>query len=114
MAYAADAQPRTITDGPLTIEVGPRLEMCLVRVVGELDAGNVAALTAELYRLFAGDLQSVVLDLEALEFIDSAGLKCLLVHAQANPGRLRIISVNDHVDRMLRLTGIRETLPFIG
>ena len=84
-----------------------------MRVVGELDGGNVATLTTELYRLFSSELQSVILDLEDLEFIDSAGIKCLFVHARANPGRLRIISVNADVDHVLRHTGIRKALPFI-
>ncbi len=114
MASGGDAEQRTIADGPLTVQVGPRGEFCVVRVIGELDSQNAGTLTTELYRLFASELDTVVLDLEGLEFIDSAGLRCLLVHARANPGRLRIVSVNGQVDRVLRLTGIREALPFIG
>lgn len=52
-------------------------------MIGELDSQNAGTLTTELYRLFASELDTVVLDLEGLGFIDSAGLRCLLVHARA-------------------------------
>ena len=58
----------------------------------------------------------MVLDLEELVFIDSIGLGCLLQaarHSETDGDRLRIIGTNGEVDRMLRLTGIRDLLPLI-
>jgi anti-sigma B factor antagonist len=111
-----NAGPRSIVEGELEIEIGPELETCLIRVAGQLDLGTVPVLERELHRLVSRDLQRVVLDLEDLEFIDSTGLGCLLQaarHSQSDGDRLRIIGTNGEVDRMLRLTGIRDLLPLI-
>jgi anti-sigma B factor antagonist len=108
--------PRSIVERELRIEIGHELETCLVRVAGELDLGAVPVLERELHRLLSHDLVRVILDLEELEFIDSTGLACLLAaanHSRADGDRLRIIGANGEVDRMLRLTGIRDVLPLI-
>jgi anti-sigma B factor antagonist len=108
---------RVIAAGPLTIEVGPQLETCLVRVEGELDLAGVPMLERELEELLSSDLQSVILDLEELEFIDSLGLRCLLEAARgsrANGDRLRMLRPTGQVARILKLTGVGEVLPLIA
>jgi anti-sigma B factor antagonist len=108
--------PRSIVERELRIEIGPEAETCLIRVAGELDLGTVPVLERELHRLLSHDLRRVILDLEDLEFIDSTGLGCLLAaanHSRVNGDRLRIIGASGYVDRILRLTGIREVLPLI-
>ena len=103
---------RTITEGPLKIELGPEFEICLVCVSGELDATNAPVLDAQLHRLLAStELRGVILDLSELEFIDSIGVECLLEatrRSRENDDRLRIIAVHPHVDRVLDITGARE------
>ena len=113
---AARTAPRSIVEGALRIEIGPEAETCLVRVAGELDLANVPALERELHRILTHDLQRVILDLEDLEFIDSTGLACLVKatrHSRADGDRLRIIGATGQVDRVLRLTGVRDVLPVI-
>jgi anti-anti-sigma factor len=107
---------RRVVEGALTIEVGPEVETCLVHVSGELDIATAPALENELGRLLSSDLQSVILDLDELLFIDSTGLRCLLQvtrRSRADGDRLRMRGANPDVDRILRFTGIREVLPFI-
>jgi anti-anti-sigma factor len=118
LALAEREIERRIVDGTLTIEVGSELERCDVRVSGELDAGNVAALERELDRLLflSGDLRTVVLDLEDLEFIDAAGLNCLLKASKRSRGfrdRLELLRPSPQVERILALTGIRKALSII-
>ena len=74
---------RTITEGPLKVELSPELEICLVRASGELDCINAPVLDAQLHRLLTStELRSVILDLSELEFIDSIGVECLLKATQ--------------------------------
>ena len=107
-----------IAEGSLTIEVGPELETCLVCLAGELDLAGAPALERELERLLSGELQTVILDLEALEFIDSLGLQCLLRAARssrANGDRLRVLRpTTGQVARVLELTGVGDVLPVIA
>jgi anti-sigma B factor antagonist len=108
---------RRINQGLLTIEVGPEIETCLVRAVGELDLATVAALENELSRLLSSDLQRVVLDLGELTFVDSVGLVCLVNAARRSSrdgDRLRMLPAADEtVNRTLRLTGLDQVLPLI-
>jgi anti-anti-sigma factor len=67
-----------------------------------------------LRRAIDGEAQ-VVLDLSALQFIDSEGLRCLVKAAQelAETRRLGVIRPSSEVARLLSLTGIDEVLPFL-
>lgn len=112
-----DLGPREFVRARSRIEVGPEGETCLLRVGGELDLDAVAMLERELHRLLSADIQSVILDLSELQFIDSTGLHCLLRAAERSRrdgDRLRIITPESpDVDRLLRLIGIRDVLPII-
>jgi anti-sigma B factor antagonist len=113
-SHGREAGPRSIVERDLRIEIGPELETCLIRIAGELDLATAPVLERELHRLLSGGLVRVILDLEELEFIDSTGLSVLVGaanHSRADGDRLRIIGATGEVDRMLRLTGIRDVLP---
>jgi anti-sigma B factor antagonist len=110
--------PRTeVLDGRLRVSLGPELDPCVVAVVGELDCVNVPTLEHELDRLLI-DGRHVILDLEGVEFIDSCGIRCLFETAResrANGDRLRILGVlHPHVERVLRMVGAHERLPFVA
>ena len=108
--------PRSIAERELRIEIAPEGETCLIRVAGELDLGTVPALERELHRILSHDLSRVILDLEGLEFIDSIGIVCLVKAARrssADGDRLRVIGGKGQVERVLRLTGVRDLLPVI-
>ena len=101
-------------DGQLTIRVEQDGEELLVRAFGELDLSNAKTLEAELGRAIDGDAPGVVLDLSAVTFIDSAGLRALLLmakHSLRNGGRLCLLRGSDPVDRAVEVGGVASSLP---
>lgn len=95
----------------LDVDVEQREGGCRVRVAGELDAATANDLESALAEAAAtGDLIEV--DLGGVTFIDSSGLRALLVSQQSAAdagGALVIGAMTPAVDRLLDLTGLRET-----
>jgi anti-anti-sigma factor len=88
-----------------------------VAVSGELDLSSALTFEEELRRIEDRCTPSLlVLDLRALKFMDSTGLRLILsAHARAvNRGRkLAIVEGGDAVRRIFRLTGVLERLNFV-
>lgn len=88
----------------------------VVRVAGELDLLTAPRLEALLARL-AGETTAVVLDFQALEFIDSSGVHLVLQSVQAlrQEGReVGIVGASPQVVRAFELVGLVGHLPFRG
>ena len=64
---------------PFSCEVDPHRESVFVRPVGELDLATAPIVDAQLCELVEAGFTSVVLDLRKLRFLDSTGLRLLLV-----------------------------------
>ncbi len=99
------------------LAIGVVLEdgLCLISVRGELDASNAETLDAELIRAEKSSAERIVLDLDELTFIDSAGLRLLVVakrRSDEDSDRLRIREGRDQVKRVMALTGIDRYLHF--
>jgi anti-sigma B factor antagonist len=113
---AYHSPPRSVIEGLLSIDIGPHYETCLIRLVGELDASSADALSTELNRLLATATQTILLDLEGLDFIDSVGLQCFVQAARRSRDRgdhLRIVGARGQVRELLTLTGLNTALPLI-
>jgi len=70
----------------------------------------------QLIKLVADSADTVVVDLSALEFVDSTGLQALMratVHARENGDKLRFRRGTGQVEGVMRLTRVAETLPFV-
>ena len=109
---------RETFDGTLIISVdGDAESPCRIAIAGELDLANAKTLSAELERVCADGGVDVIFDLSGLEFIDSTGLALLVeAHHRFNDGseRLRFVpSDAAGVKRVLEVTGLDATLPFI-
>jgi anti-sigma B factor antagonist len=101
-------------DGRLAVRVEQDGEELLVRAFGELDVSNAKTLEGELRRAIGGDDPGVVLDLSAVTFIDSTGLRALLLmakHSLRNGGRLCLLRGSDPVDRAIEVGGVERLLP---
>ena len=88
-----------------------------VRPVGELDLSGAAVLEAELDRL-AGEpeLGAVVLDMRGLEFMDSSGLRLVVVadmRAREAGRRFAIVRGDETVHRVFEITRMSERLDFV-
>jgi len=81
--------------------------------VGDLDIAGAAELKETLHLALASDAPAIVVDLRGLELLDSTGLRTLL-EAQASEGgeRIAFVAGNEHVQGVLRLSGVIESLPF--
>ena len=88
----------------------------IVRARGELDLAVSETFEAELETALQSDASAVLLDLRELTFIDSAGIRALLIavgRSEANGRRLRVTRETSRaVQRSFDLTGIGERLPF--
>jgi anti-sigma B factor antagonist len=88
----------------------------VIRLVGEMDLGNVDEARAALMPAIGGDDVDVIVDMSELEFIDSMGISMLL-EAQAasrrDSNRLRFRGSGDEVAKILQLTGVDEQLRFV-
>ncbi len=89
-----------------------------VRIVaeGELDLSTAPQLAQALLAAEATDAPRIVVDIQAVSFIDSSGLRMLFeAHARSrrNGNRLRLTRGTDHVGRLFALVDAGNRLPFI-
>jgi anti-sigma B factor antagonist len=87
----------------------------VVGVTGELDLSTHEQLRDPLVAA-AEDENSVVVDLSACEFIDSSGIRALLVGHEAlagngSGGRMVVAGPQPQVMRVLEMTGLGEAIP---
>lgn len=89
----------------------------IVRVSGELDLSHEEELRAELSRGVAENNGGIVVDLTDCEFIDSSGVRALLLGRQAQreddggEGTLVIASGSAQIVRILSVMGVDEAIP---
>ena len=84
-----------------------------VSVTGELDLLTAPKLVAHVDRLLRVEPGDVVLDLEATQFIDSAGLAILLNlqrRLERRDHRLRVVCDDGPVRRVIEMARLEETL----
>jgi anti-anti-sigma factor len=101
--------------GQLSIRSQRDGETHTIGVRGEIDIAGVGHVEQELLRAEATDAQAIVLDLSALSFIDSTGVRMLVMaeaRSRADSNRLQLRRPPESVLRVLRITGIEERMPF--
>jgi anti-sigma B factor antagonist len=108
--------------GSRTVQSHFRLEVrnqgpaTVIAVSGELDLASSPALQEELDRVAASDSQMLIIDLRALDFMDSTGLSVLVRAHQRieEQGRqLAMVKGPQQVQRLLSLTGVAERLTLV-
>jgi len=103
---------REISDGMLAVQVAQDDARCVVSIRGELDLANAGTAEAELESALAGGAP-VVVDMRALEFIDSTGIALLVrwIQADGSAHRLSFVpSQFEAVSKVLELTGVHERM----
>jgi anti-anti-sigma factor len=102
-----------VSDGTLTVRVARNGNAQVVALRGELDLANAGTAEGELETALA-DGSRVVVDMRALEFIDSTGIALLVasLNRAGADGKLTFVpSATPAVNRVLDLTGVAERLP---
>ncbi len=101
------------TDDLLTVETRAVDGAARLVLSGEVDCSTAPLLRRALDEAFADGSRSVTVDLEAVTFLDSAGLSTLAIaHRTAigNGVRLRVLVGTRAVARALQVTGLWELL----
>jgi anti-sigma B factor antagonist len=107
---SADIPQFEISSGP-----GPD-DVYVVRVAGEVDMSHEDELRDELHAAVAADARGVVVDLTECEFIDSSGVRALLLSREEQggdrgPERLAVAAASDQILRILSVMGIDQVIP---
>jgi anti-sigma B factor antagonist len=101
---------RDASAGTLHISVDRHDRAIVIRAEGEVDLGNADKLSAALRMAAAEEgADAVVLDLLGVPFMDSSGLKALLLALADLDGRLNLVlSPGAPVGRLLDLAEVRD------
>ena len=97
----------------LTVGVRREQGYAIVTAVGEIDIATVTWLRPRLFDL-ADTGRPLVVDLDQVSFIDSAGLGALVgtaKHAAASDGGLSVVCAQPQIRRLFRLVGLDRTIP---
>jgi len=104
----AELDFETTTDGTVAV----------IAPTGELDLSGAAVLETELDRLAGdSDVAAVVLDLRGLEFMDSSGLRLVVVadrRAREAGRRFALVRGGETVHRVFELTRMSDRLEFVA
>jgi anti-anti-sigma factor len=99
-----------------SMRVEQQLNTVLIRLHGEFDLSCEEPFREELARALDEDTTSLVLDLCALTFMDSVGLRTLVTinRATSDDGLdFTVLCGEGHVRRVLRETGLDGVLPVV-
>lgn len=97
------------------IYINKKNEINIVAVKGRLDAVAVPDFEIKMADLLNQGEKKFILDLSELEFISSAGLRCILVIVKSlrgQDGKLSLAAMKPTVYGVLKLSGFVEILPF--
>ena len=104
-------------EGNLSIDVSREPDRVVLRLNGELDLASVPLLESEVESATLDDPATIVLDLRGLEFIDSTGLRAILLQDKRSTERgqtFALVRGSEQVQRLMRMTGLDEHLKIIA
>ena len=83
----------------------------IVAVGGEIDVYTAPKLRDKITELVADGVYNIVIDMEAVEFLDSTGLGVLvggLKKVRAHDGSLELVCTQDRLLKIFRITGLAK------
>jgi anti-sigma B factor antagonist len=104
-------------DDRLRIEVDQNGGTTVVKLHGELDLASASAFSAQLDQTTSNAPAAVVLDLTALEFIDSTGLRSILridESCRESGRRFAVVPGESQVARLFEIARVQEHLELIS
>jgi anti-anti-sigma factor len=100
----------------VVVEVRDQDSAVVIGVSGELDLASSPALEQEFETGAASNAEVVIVDLRALEFMDSTGLSVLVranERAAEEGKRFAVVRGTQQVERLLSLTGVADRLTLV-
>jgi anti-sigma B factor antagonist len=97
----------------LSIETDNRQSVSVMKVKGRVDSETAPELDDALARLLQENRNQIVLNLQGVEYISSAGLRAVVKAYQAakkSGGDMRLASVSTPVEVILRTVGMMQML----
>ena len=95
----------------MTIELKKNGEQTVIEIAGRLDTVTAPALDKTINEDM-GDTKHLVLDMKALEYISSAGLRVLLAAQKKMQkiGSMKVINVCEEIMEIFEMTGFADIL----
>jgi anti-sigma B factor antagonist len=99
----------------ISSEQGPEA-VSVVRIRGEVDMSHEEELRGELRTAVAADSKGIVVDLTECEFIDSSGVRALLLsreaqHPENGTEHLSVAASSEQILRILSVMGVDRVIP---
>lgn len=88
---------------------------CILHLIGELDEHTAANFRHHADHAIMGGVRHLVLVLDQLQFVDSAGLGVLMGRYRqllSLDGRISLVAPRPHVQALLEMSGIARLMPF--
>ena len=109
------AAPSPSESVPFRVEVVPERDAVRILPVGELDLATAGQLEAQVRELLDGGFRHVLLDLSALTFMGSTGVRLILeldALARRDGFELGLVQGPEPVRRVFEICGLLDHLPF--
>jgi len=98
----------------LRLDVTERDDWAVLAVGGEVDVATAPRLREQLIGLVNQGSHRIVVDLTAVDFLDSTGLGVLvggLKRVRAHDGSLRLVCTQERILKIFRITGLTKVFP---
>lgn len=95
----------------MSLETDNTQSVSVIKVKGQVDSETAPGLDDALSKLLADGRNKIVLDLQDVEFLSSAGLRAMvkaLKGAQGSGGDVRLASVSEPIEVILRTVGMLQ------
>ena len=95
----------------MTIEIKKNAEATIIEIIGRLDTTTAPSLDKTINEDI-GDVKNLVLDVKAMEYISSAGLRVLLgaQKKMQKIGSMKVVNVCEEVMEVFEMTGFADIL----
>jgi anti-sigma B factor antagonist len=85
-----------------------------IKLIGTLDTMGVGAIETKFAGYCSGDDARVLVDLSAVDFLASIGIRMLILTAKSvvnRGGKFVLLEPNENVMNTLEMTGVRDIIP---
>jgi anti-sigma B factor antagonist len=106
-----------VNEGNLLIGISSEGQRAVLRLDGELDLASVPKLESAMTDSTLDGIAEIVLDLRGLEFIDSTGLRAILLQEARSTERgqtFALVRGSEQVQRLLDMTHVDEHLKIVS